>query len=148
MSGAAFAAGGIQAPRPAVLKFSQAFAHTDFDALGALDTSEVVNYGTAIPAGARIVGRSVELTTPLTGGGNAAVTVDLGSAGDPDAIIDGADIFASAVDGQASSVPSGIAPNKRFAVATQLTLTFVADVGLKELTAGAGTVEILYVVQA
>jgi hypothetical protein len=131
-----------------VQKHSVAIAATDFDGLGATDTSEVLNLGTALPANARIVGVNLKLATPFTGGGNAAVTLDIGSSGDPDALIDGANLFAAAVDGQVSTAPAGIAPHKHFSASTQLTGTFVVDVGLAELTAGAGTVEILYCVLA
>lgn len=129
---------------PAVHKLAVAINATAFDALGNTDTSETIDLGTALPANARILGVNIKLTTPFTGGGNAAVTLDVGSSGDPDALVDGADLFAAAVDGLASTVPRGIAPSKHFATSTQLTGTFVADVGLKELTAGAGTVEVLY----
>ncbi len=134
-------AGGLS-----LLKKTLTIAATDFDALGDTDTSQAVDIDTDLPTNAQLLGVNVRLTTPFTGGGNGSVSVDVGSAGDADAIVDGADLFAAAVDGQASAVPPGIAPFKRFAGATQLVATFTADVGLKELTAGAAVIDVLYTV--
>jgi hypothetical protein len=112
------------------------------------DGSQTVNLDTALPANARIVGVNVKLATPFSGGTASAVSVDVGSAGDPDALVDGADLFAAAVDGQASTMPSGIAPHKHFALSTQLTATFAANDDVLDLTAGACTIEVLYAVLA
>ena len=102
-----------------------------------------------LPANARIVGASVKLATPFTGGGAADVKLDIGTAGDPDAIVNAADLFAAAVDGEASAMPSGIAPNKHFVAAgAQLTATVDADVNVADLTAGAATIDVLYTILA
>lgn len=109
------------------------------------DTSQVIDLFD-LPAGAQVLGRRV-LLAAFSGGGNTALSVDVGTPGDPDALIDGADLFAAAVDGEASSVPSGIAPNKSFAAATTIKGTFVCVAGiLSDFTAGECTSQILYAV--
>jgi hypothetical protein len=118
-------------------------AHGD---LTAAATSEAINIGSPLPAGARIVGVSIDLATPFSGGSATAVTVDIGSSGDVDAIVDGANLFAAAVDGQASTLPAGIAPNKKFSAATQLIATFISDVNVAALTAGSCTINVLFTV--
>ncbi len=120
----------------------QTVAYTDI-AVASGSAEEAIT--TALPAGGRILGVDIELTTPFTGGTMSAVTVDLGDAGDADALVDGADVFTAAVDGQASSVPLGIAPHKRFAAETTLNLQF-AGTGdtLDNLTAGSFDITILY----
>lgn len=113
--------------------------------------SVAVNIGAGLPANARIVGASVDLATPFTGGGAASVSLSIGSIGDPAAIVNGADVLAAAVDGQASTLPAGKAPHKHFAIgAVQLLATFTPDgaAALAGLTAGACTVDVLYTVLA
>lgn len=108
--------------------------------------SQVINLGAALPANAQVLGVSIDLATPFTGGGAASATADIGSSGDADALIDGADIFAAAVDGQASALTAGIAPNKFFSGSTQLTVTIAADVNVDLLTAGDMTARVLFAV--
>jgi hypothetical protein len=112
-------------------------------------TTETENIGTALPANARILGTNIKLTTPFSGGSVSALVVDIGSSGDPDALVDGADVFSAAVDGQASTRPLGIAPNKHFSTSTQLTALFTAtDDDVVNLSAGSVTIEVYYVVLA
>lgn len=114
--------------------------------LTAAATSQAIAIGSSVPAGARILGASIRLTTPFTGGGATSCVVDIGSTGDADALIDGANVFAAAVDGQASTRPLGIAPNKVFTSATQLNATFISDVNVSALTAGACVVDVYFTV--
>lgn len=111
--------------------------------------TEVVNLDTALPANARVVSVNVKLTTPFSGGTVGDFTVDVGTAGDDDALIDGADLFAAAVDGQASTAPAGIAPSKHFAAGGQLIATFrCGSDDVADATAGSVTIEVIYVVLA
>lgn len=113
------------------------------------DTSETENIGAVLPANARILGVSLHTVTAFSGGGTGSLVLDIGTAGDVDAIVDGADLFATVVDGQAASCPAGIAPNKLFASAgAQLTATFVTDTTLAAFTAGAVTIDVLFAVLA
>lgn len=129
-----------------IRKASLAIGHAD---LTDADNSQVVPFGAALPADARILNVSVKLTTPFTGGTVNACTFDVGTTGDADALIDGANVFAAAVDGYASTAPLGIAPNKHFSSAPTINVT-VANAGdtLANLTAGAATVEVVYFVMA
>lgn len=111
--------------------------------------SEALNIGTALPANSRIVGVDIHTLTPFSGGSVADFTVDIGTAGDVDALIDGADLFAAAVDGGPATIPQGIRPDKFFAAGGQLIATFRCgsdDVG--DATAGAVTIDVLYIVLA
>jgi hypothetical protein len=116
---------------------------TDAD-LTAAATTQTLPIG-ALPAGAQILGYRIGLTTPFTGGTASAVTVDIGDAGDVDAIADGCDVFAAAVDGEASALTDGIAPNKLFAASTTLNMV-VNSTGddVDNLTAGDMDVEVIY----
>jgi hypothetical protein len=107
--------------------------------------SQVIALGT-LPAGSRVLGVRIALATAFTGGGAGSVTVDVGSTGDADALVDGANLFAASADGECSSITAGVAPNKGFAAATVINGTFAADVDVDDLTAGACTIEVLYAV--
>lgn len=109
------------------------------------DGEQAINIGAVLPANAQILAVAVALATPFTGGGAGSVLLDIGTSGDPDAIVANCDLFAAAVDGQASTMPSGIAPFKRFVSAgAQLLATIAADVDVADLTAGAATITVLF----
>lgn len=119
------------------------FVETDLTAAATTQTLDVGD----VPAGAQILGVGVALATPFTGGGITAFTMSLGTTGDDDALIAAANIFAAAVDGEASTRPLGIAPNKRFAAKTTLKAKFDSTTAnVVAATAGALTLRILYVV--
>lgn len=118
------------------------FGHAD---LTDADGSQTLNIGTALPTNSMILGVCVALSTPFSGGTATIVTCDIGDSGDPDAIVANADLFGAAIDGMASSVPAGIAPNKVFVGATQLTATIDADDDVADLSAGAVTITVSFV---
>lgn len=131
----------------AITKRSVAVAYTDLAAGNTNGASVAINIGAALPANARILSANIRLATPFTGGSASAVTVDIGTTGDPNAIVAAADVLSAAVDGQASSMPFGIAPFKFFSSAgAQLKATFTPDGGhqLANLTAGSCTIEVLF----
>lgn len=65
-----------------------------------------------------------------------------------DALIDGADLFAAAVDGGPATIPQGIRPNKSMG-AVQLIATFrCGSDDVADATAGAITIDVLYIVLA
>jgi len=124
-------------------KRSVQILHSD---LTASATSEAINIGDTLPANARIIAVGITVATAMSGGSAGAVTVDVGTSGDADALVDGANIFA-AVDGQAATRPLGIAPNKVFVTeGAQLIATVIADVNVVALTAGDVTIDVLFVV--
>ncbi len=114
------------------------------------DTSMTFSIGAALPANARIIGVSIHTVTAFAGGSVSDMVIDIGTADDIDAIIDGADVVGSIVDGQAISRPLGISPNKLFATAgAQLIATFVSTGdNLVNLTAGTCTIDVLFAVLA
>lgn len=107
--------------------------------------AQSINIGAALPANARILGVDLRLATPFTGGGAATVVLDIGTAGDKDAIVAAADVKSAAVDGEASTRPAGIAPNKLLSAA-QLLATFTPDGAhtLDGLTAGSVVIDVLF----
>jgi hypothetical protein len=113
------------------------------------DGEQTLNIGAVLPANAMILAVNVALATPFTGGGAGSVLLDIGTAGDPDAIVANCDLFAAAVDGVASSMPAGIAPFKLFTSAgAQLLATVAADVNVADLAAGAAVITVSFVVVA
>lgn len=110
------------------------------------DGSQALNIGAVLPANSRILGVEIHSVTPFSGGSVADFTVDIGTSGDPDALIDGADLYASAVDGQAATRPLGIAPNKLFVSAgAQIIATFACGSDdVKDATAGGCTIDVLF----
>lgn len=119
--------------------------HTTITTAGA---SQAINIGTALPANARIVGVDLHTYTAFSGGTVGDFTVDIGTAGDVDALIDGADLFAAAVDGGPATIPKGIRPNKSLSAA-QLIATFMCGSDdVADATAGAITIDVLYTVLA
>ncbi len=116
--------------------------------LTTVGTSQTLTFPNAIEAGSRVLGVGIPLATPFTGGGAAACTVDVGDAGDTDALVDGAVLLAAAVDGEASAITLGIAPHKTFAAATSLQAVVTSDVNVSTLTAGACTLHVFYAVVA
>lgn len=110
------------------------------------DGEQSINIGAALPANSMILAVDVALATPFSGGTATSVLLDIGTSGDPDAIVSNCNLFAAAVDGKASSMPAGIAPFKLFTGAgAQLLATIAADDDVADLTAGSCTVTVSFV---
>jgi hypothetical protein len=110
------------------------------------DGEQAINIGAVLPANSMIVGVNVALATPFSGGTATSVLLDIGTSGDPDAIVSNCDLFAAAVNGVASSMPAGIAPFKLFVSAgAQLLATVAADDDVADLVAGAATITVSFV---
>lgn len=141
---AAFAGDAAASGLVKVLSLSVGFAD-----LTAAATSQSLDFAAALPEGARWIAARVGLTTPFTGGVMSAVVVDVGTPGDVDALVDAADVFAAAVDGEASAVPEGIAPHKVItgdtAARTPAALFLGTGDNVQDLTAGACQIDIYYV---
>ncbi len=116
-------------------------AHAD---LVAIFTSQPFNLDDPLPANAHVLGVEVELSETFTGGGATYVQADVGSSGDQDAIANNCDLYAAPVDGQCSRIVAGIAPNKSFAAATQLTVLVSSNVALNGITTGSCTIRVLF----
>lgn len=98
-----------------------------------------------LPAGARVIGRSVNLNTFFTGGGATTCTMSIGTTTDPDSVM----AALSVLDTTTNDIPlqgtSGVSPVGPYTGA--LVAEFDADAGhnLLALTAGEITVEIYFV---
>lgn len=114
------------------------------------DASETQNIGAALPANATIIGATMHSYTPFTGGTIGDFTVDVGSSGDVDALIDGADLFSAAVDGAPATMTAGVNPHKTFVAAgAQLTAKFdCSSDDVADATAGAVTIDVFFTVLA
>lgn len=112
--------------------------------------TQTLNIGDVLPANATILGVTMHTYTPFTGGTIADFTVDIGSSGDADALVDGADLFAAAVDGAPATMTAGVNPNKTFVAAgAQLTAKFdCASDNVAAATAGAVTIDVIFTVLA
>ncbi len=112
--------------------------------------TETLNIGAVLPANATILGVTMHTYTPFTGGTISDFTVDIGSSGDADALVDGADLYAAAVDGAPSTHTAGVNPNKTFVAAgAQLTAKFdCASDNVADATAGAVTIDVFFTVLA
>lgn len=122
-------------------KLTVTIGHADLTAAATTET-EVVG---KVPAGSTILAVGLPLATAFSGI-VGPVTLDIGTTGDVDALVDGASL-ATAVDGQAATRPLGIAPNKHFAAETEIIATFLSASGnLVDATAGSVTIDIIYVV--
>lgn len=127
-----------------IKKRSLALGHA---ALTAAATTQTLSIGAPLPANARILGVSITASEAFAGI-TGPVTIDIGTSGDVDALIDGANVT-TLVDGQASTRPLGIAPNALFVDAEQLTATVLSASGnLVDLTAGAAVIDVLYIEMA
>lgn len=82
-----------------------------------------------LPAGSQILGVGIRLPTRFTGAGFVSVGVDIGTAGDPNAIVANSDVSDAGINGQASTLPAGIAPHPKYVAATTLFATFTPDGG-------------------
>lgn len=137
---------GNQAALGLVKVATKTVGHAD---LTAVAVSESLAFATVPPEGSLILGCRVGLTTPFTGGSVSACVVDIGVTGDVDCIIDGANVFAAAVDGEASAATQGIARNKLItgdAAARTLRALFIATGdNVVNLSAGACRLDVLYV---
>lgn len=120
--------------------------------LTAAAAAETLDFAEAIPEGSYIVGVRIGLTTPFTGGAASDFTVDVGFPANVDALVDGADVFAAAVGGEASTRPLGIAPNMLVtgdATARTPSATFRCGTDdVADVTAGDCDVTILYAAAA
>lgn len=104
----------------------------------------------ALPANARIMGIDLTGFVPFTGGTTSAMVLKIGAhGGDLSALLASSNMFAAAVSGSPSTFVEGIQPNKFYASATTLDLTFTpTGDAWDNLTAGGLTIDVLYAVVA
>lgn len=118
--------------------------HADLTTV-ANNTAETENVGAVLPAGARVVGVDVQLTTQFTGGGATAVVMDVGVAGAIESLIKDFDAFGSVAAGAYYSSGAGTATRPRGNyTGAQIIATFAPDAAhnLNDLTAGSVTITV------
>lgn len=121
--------------------------HVVFGDLAIANTVRVLPLDVPLPAGAQIIGIGVRLGTPFTGGAINAGAVKVGPAGNDAELLASSDVFAAAVNGQASTHVEGIAPHADYTVATQLLATFTSGgANWNAATAGACDIDVLFAV--
>ena len=110
--------------------------------LTAAATSQKIAFDEALPADAFVFGAEIDVTTPLSGGGAASATADLGeNVGDADGYIDGANVFTGA--STPVSHPRGVQIPSQGASVTPA-ITVAANVNVNLLTAGDITATVYY----
>lgn len=109
-------------------------------------TAEAVNIGAALPANAVVMAHELDITTLFSGGTVSAVTVDVGGT-DPDAIVNGHDVFTGAATGKLTGSTLGVHSAGLFS-SEQLVITFTPDAGnpLVDLDAGELDVTVWYAI--
>lgn len=121
------------------------YNHASFTAEGDDGDAVDINVGTALPAGAVLLGARYTIGTVFAGSGVASLTMKVGFTGDTDGVIEAVDIFGDATGeyrGVAGTAMNGPAGGK------QLVANFDPDnaAGLDELTAGSVTIDVFYAV--
>lgn len=112
------------------------------------DTSQTITCGSALPAGARLLGFHSALGTAFSGGGTGTGTMDCGWASSGDLITDGRVVFTG---GGANDYGSGsnALPYAPLSIGGQtFQCTFVTDTTLAAYTAGSVVNTFFYVVPA
>lgn len=140
----------LTAPETAqVLKKSVTIAYNHASLVAEGDDGDAVDIavGSALPAGAVLVGHRYTITSPFAGAGVASLALKVGFAGDTDGVFESVDIFGDAageyrgVPGTAMGGPAG---------GKQLLANLDPDnaAGLDELTGGSVTIDVFYFVAA
>jgi hypothetical protein len=127
----------------AIQKRQLVMTEADLTTAGA---AQALNIGAALPANSTVLGVSIHDVTAFSGASVADMTIDVGSSGDVDALVDGADVFGAAVVDGSATMTAGIQPNKHFTASTQLIATFRCGTDdVADATAGGCTIDVLFV---
>ena len=112
--------------------------------------AETINFDESLPEGCYPLGVRVGVSAIFTGGTISDYTVDVGFAADVDALVDGADLFSAAVDGEAATVTLDVSPHKFVtgsAAARLPSATFrCGSDDVADATAGACRLTIIYMI--
>lgn len=132
-------------PSGTLQKKSVTIDYTDFTAT-ADGVDENVNIGTALPAGAILVGAKYTINTPFVGAGLATLTMIAGYSGDTNGVFEAVDILGDSAAMYGGTLGTAMGP--QLADAKQLVANFDPDNagGLDELTAGNITIDVYYFV--
>jgi len=111
-------------------------------------TAQVIDIGVDLPANAVVLGHSVVVATPFSGGSVSACVLDVGGT-DADAIVKDLELITDQPTEAERIAAAGIKPQGGYS-AQQLVATFTPDGGhaLSGLSAGACTIEVFFAVVA
>ncbi len=130
-----------------ILKKSVTVLYSDFTAT-ADNTPEDISVGTALPAGAILLGARYTINTPFAGVGVATLTMIVGKSGDANGVIEAVDIQGDAAAQYQGTLGTMMVNGPSLQSAVQLVANFAPDAagGLDELTAGSVTIDVYYFV--
>jgi len=124
-----------------VKKLTKQITHAD---LTDADTQQQIDFDSALPDGAFVIGAYAEVTTAMSGGSVSACNADLGiKSGDTDGLLDAIDIFTGAPS--KASVPRGVAVPGYHGGSTPTIIVDSTGDNLVNLTAGDVTFVVLYI---
>lgn len=108
------------------------------------DAQQAIDFDSALPATAFVIGAYAEVTTALSGGTLSACTADLGiKSGDTDGFLDAVNIFTGAA--AKASVPRGAALPGIHVSGTPTIIVDSTGDDLDNITAGDVTFHVLYI---
>lgn len=132
---------GLNAYLGRVQELTKQITHAD---LTDADTQQQIDFASALPAGAFVIGAFAEVTTAMSGGSVSACTADLGiKSGDADGFLDAVDIFTGCA--AKASVPRGVALPGHHGGGTPTIIVDSTGDNLVNLTAGDVTFHVLYI---
>lgn len=122
-------------------KLTKQITHAD---LTDADTQQQIDFDSALPAGALVVGAYAQVTTAMSGGSVSACTADLGiKSGDTDCFLDAVNIFTGAPS--KASVPRGVAVPGHHGGGTPTIIVDSTGDNLVNLDAGDVTFVLVYI---
>lgn len=125
-----------------------AFDHASFVAEGDDGDAVDINVGTALPAGAILIGARYTIGEVFAGAGVASLTMMVGKSGDTNGVIEAVDIFGDATGQYQGTLGTMMVNGPALQSEVQLVANFDPDAaaGLDELTAGEVTIDVYYFV--
>lgn len=124
-----------------ISKLEQVIEHSD---LTAAAVSEAISLGT-LPAGAYVLSHEIYIETLFSGASASAVVLDIGGT-DPDAIVNGHDVFTGAATGRLIGSTLGVHPEGYFGGEAMEALFVATGDDVADLTAGKLTITIPYII--
>lgn len=116
-----------------------------FAQLTAAAATQALNLAPSVPVNARVVGRSLRIATAFSGGAISGMTVSVGNATEPTAVINGQTVFT----GTTGNIQGTTGPDPNMLVATAIPFQILftaAGANVNAATAGALVIDVLYVV--
>ncbi len=124
------------------------FDHASFAAESDDGDAVNINVGTALPAGAILVGARYTITDPFVGAGLATLTMIVGKSGDTNGVIEAVDILGDTAGQYQGTLGTMMVNGPSLQSEVQLVANFDPDgsAALDELTAGEVVIDVYYFV--